>query len=168
MTKYLIVKLFFCHFSISLLLFAGGCKTVIPISGYALLDHLHQRQTRNSFENCVFACQGIPECLSVNYNKNTASCDLNNATVYQFPQDFFFKENQIYTEDVQKEFLYCIKLHCRNGGTCAIRSTPPTEICICKHGFTGTLCEGKTFCCIPTIKVNFSRTLIEQEDIACT
>lgn len=145
-----VVLMVFNQLTISLFLYAGGCKTVHPIFGHALVRHLHQRQTRKRFESCVFACQSIVNCLSINYDSFSWQCDLNNATAKQFPNDFVSMEHHIYGEDVLKEAPYCRKLRCENGGTCIAHPTPPREICICKSGFRGSSCEGKDTCFIFT------------------
>ena len=120
-----------------------GCETATPIFGYALLGHLQQRQTRKSFETCVFACQSGSDCFSVNYYYGTTRCDLNNATNKQFPRDFVHHKSSIYIEDVSKEALYCKSLQCANGGTCLAQPTQPRESCVCLSSFTGVSCEGR-------------------------
>ncbi|CAH3146301.1 unnamed protein product, partial [Porites evermanni] len=126
-----------------------------------LVNHTIGYKIGVDFEDCEMHCYFEKNCVSVNYQVDTETCELNNATHLKYDENFIEENGYLYHgADVSFCFNFssssssscscscsscssfaCDEIYCHNGGTCQSGFTVKGYRCLCPPGYTGERCE---------------------------
>ena len=90
---------------------SGNCR-ILAFPAPFFFDHKHlvnrtiRIEDNVDFDICQLLCYHEDNCVSINYDLNTRSCELNNATHRGHDNEFVYKENSLYHgSDVSSSFF---------------------------------------------------------------
>ena len=122
-----------------------GCQDVHSISGYSLTGHTYRMIRGVRLITCIVTCQDDPECCSLNFKFMPKLCEISNGTRLSVePHYFVLTGDTIYLENLYRPYRPCDNVSCKNGGTCITINWYPGFKCVCKEGYIGPSCEGRT------------------------
>ncbi|XP_033738097.1 SCO-spondin-like isoform X2 [Pecten maximus] len=154
------------------LLVSVGLGTVSTTSQYGVIKARFTRNNELSFPGKVFENHVIKEfstkyqvthcamecflnirCQSFNFDASIRSCQLNDASQIEYPQDLKVTDTPTAEYHLRNAFSLdskavgpCGNFPCQNGGRCLDTQTingDRTYLCLCADGWTGTNCDVK-------------------------
>ena len=107
------------------------CRTERALPDQALVGHVFKTITRNEMMGCVAACEMDASCYSINYHKDSSTCELNGRSARWVPGAVQPRAQSVYLSMAIRRYDPCTEQRVSCAGKCVSQPGSLETWCIC-------------------------------------